>query len=268
MDTVSSAPLRSLKSLALLVLPFPRSLLSPLFFEVRLAALRARWLVSPARRLERRRLLARRSLRLHIGCGRNIVPGWLNIDVEAFPGVDLRYDMRRRFPFADESVARIFCEHLVMGLDYHADLPQFLSECHRVLEPDGVARFVAGNMAIYCRRYVEQGPAARAGRAIGFMADGEMLPEVDGVPDGWNVFDTRLEAINLVFRMNGHHRYAYDPETLAAALRRAGFSDIRPQTFGVSSVDDLALDRPDHRPESFYLEAVKTDRAPRRPSTA
>lgn len=29
-------------------------------------------------------------LKLHVGCGRTILPGWINLDASALPGVDLQ----------------------------------------------------------------------------------------------------------------------------------------------------------------------------------
>src|SRR5215471_15091639 len=70
--------------------------------------------------------------RLHIGCGQQAIPGWINIDNQGLPGVDQVLDVRSGLPFA--GVATIYAEHsLEHGL-------AFLVECRRVLLDEGVLR--------------------------------------------------------------------------------------------------------------------------------
>jgi hypothetical protein len=63
------------------------------------------------------------------------------------------------------------------------------------------------------------------------------------------VWRTPMHLINFFFRQNGEHLYAYDEETLAAVLTDAGFVSIRRREF------DLALDSPDRRDGTLYMEA-------------
>ena len=52
--------------------------------------------------------------RLHIGCGQEAIPGWINIDNRELPGVDRVLDVRQGLPFQDASAiyAEHFLEHL------------------------------------------------------------------------------------------------------------------------------------------------------------
>jgi predicted SAM-dependent methyltransferase len=51
-------------------------------------------------------------LRLHIGCGTNIRPGWVNIDCEArVPGVVTDVDPAA-LPYPDATVSEIVAEHV------------------------------------------------------------------------------------------------------------------------------------------------------------
>lgn len=204
------------------------------------ALTRRRWLNrrAPAARL----LSGRSSLHLHLGCGARIVPGWINIDAFERPGLDLRWDLRDPLPCPDGAAALIYSEHFLEHLE-RDDAEAFLRETLRLLAPGGVLRLGVPDAGLYLRAYAE-------GRRDFF----DRLRHLGGavVP-----LETPVEVINQVFRMGGHHRYAWDLETLDGALRRAGFADVRPFPPGRASRPDLCLDDPEHAFETLYVEAVK-----------
>jgi hypothetical protein len=68
---------------------------------------------------------------------------------------------------------------------------------------------------------------------------------------------TSMAMLNHVFHQCGEHHFAYDFETLAWALRQAGFLDVRQCSFGESSDPLLAIDRQEHSNYSLYVEAKK-----------
>src|SRR4029453_10033118 len=84
-----------------------------------------------------------REQRLHIGAGRESLPGWINIDNQGLPGVDQVLDVRQGLPFAD--VASIYAEHFLEHLTLDEGLA-FLKECRRVLRPDGILRLSTPNL--------------------------------------------------------------------------------------------------------------------------
>jgi SAM-dependent methyltransferase len=79
-------------------------------------------------------------LRLNLGCGRDIRPGWVNIDCAPLPGVDhvVDFDAKPVLPFDDMTVARSEGSHVIEHL--HNPLP-FMAELWRVTEPGGLASF-------------------------------------------------------------------------------------------------------------------------------
>lgn len=73
--------------------------------------------------------------RLNLGCGTDIRPGFVNLDVAALPGVDVVHDLDvLPLPFDDGTFAEIVCKDLLE----HIDLIGVLRECHRILVPGGL----------------------------------------------------------------------------------------------------------------------------------
>jgi SAM-dependent methyltransferase len=81
-------------------------------------------------------------LKLHLGCGRTILPGWVNVDIQRNDGVDVVADFDRcsttPLPFPDDSVIEIQAFHLIEHLSN--PLP-FMQELHRVARAGAKAVF-------------------------------------------------------------------------------------------------------------------------------
>ena len=81
-------------------------------------------------------------MKLHVGCGRNALAGWTNLDSQPLPGVDVVFDLdqchRAPLPFADDTVDEILASHVIEHLTQ--TLP-FMQELHRVAKPDATAVF-------------------------------------------------------------------------------------------------------------------------------
>jgi SAM-dependent methyltransferase len=78
-----------------------------------------------------------RPVRIDLGCGKNKPPGYIGVDREGLPGVDVVCDIgRESLPFDDDSVdvvrAHDFLEHI-------EDRILIMNEIYRVLKPAGLA---------------------------------------------------------------------------------------------------------------------------------
>jgi SAM-dependent methyltransferase len=75
-------------------------------------------------------------VRLNIGCGRNILPGWINIDISPLPGIDVVADLARcrevPLPFADDSVDEFLLSHVI---EHVHDVLGLMAELHRIAKP-------------------------------------------------------------------------------------------------------------------------------------
>jgi predicted SAM-dependent methyltransferase len=151
-------------------------------------------------------------LKIHVGCGSAILPGWLNIDIEALPGVDLVHDVRDGLPFED--VGLIFAEHFIEHLDFEAGFA-FMRECRRVLNNGGVLRLSTPNLDWVWRHQYHPGSWARDREAVRDCF--------------W---------VNRAFRGWGH-RFLYNSQTLAESLFDAGFATVEQVDYGSSRYPEL-----------------------------
>jgi len=76
--------------------------------------------------------------KLHLGCGKRILPGYINIDLYR-PEADLQLDITDLRPFADNSVDEIYLNAVFEHL-YTFQHRKALSEWRRVLRPGGLLR--------------------------------------------------------------------------------------------------------------------------------
>ncbi len=144
----------------------------------------------------------RAPLKLHLGCGGALKPGYINVDMRT----DLPNDMQAdccALPFANDTAELVEANHLIEHLGRH-DAERALREWNRVLRPGGRLIIECPNVREVAREFV-------LGR------------------------DERLDNIYGLQRGPGDtHLFGYTPESLADLLRRHGFERItqrKPETY-------------------------------------
>jgi predicted SAM-dependent methyltransferase len=110
-------------------------------------------------------------LKLHVGSGMERLEGWVNIDLQKLPEVDLALDVLIGLPFQDVEVA--FAEHFLEHLEV-ADALKFLIEIRRALAPGGRLRLSTPNLDWVWANVYRVGGAAddRASHAEGRLVMG------------------------------------------------------------------------------------------------
>jgi SAM-dependent methyltransferase len=80
---------------------------------------------------------------LHLGCGRNILPKWINLDISPLPGVDVVADLddcaKTPLPFDDNSIDKFLGVHV---LEHIRDYLSLMQELHRIAKPGAEAIFL------------------------------------------------------------------------------------------------------------------------------
>ena len=173
-----------------------------------------------------------RELKLHIGCGPCLLPGWINIDIHPAP---LATNVLWGLPFADGSARYVFLSHLLEHLFYPNDVHPFLVDIRRVLAPGGVVRIVVPDIAQCIAAYQNDDAEFFAQRRQHWGAgDGQttrmedFLAYAGAGPDPAWLFQA--------------HKFGYDFATLQRAIERAGFVDIERSAFNASRHAALQVD--------------------------
>lgn len=202
-------------------------------------------------RLTSRYLAHERVPRLHIGCGDNELPGWLNTELDP-KGGQIFLDATRPFPFASDQFQYIYSEHMIEHVGW-AQGGAMLRECWRVLKPGATIRLVTPDLERLTR--LLSGPLTDLERS--YL---DYCVRTYGLPDGPQ---PAVHVVNHFMRAWGH-QFIYDGKTLRQQLAGAGFTDIVPAPLEDSTHRELSgLAKADRMPagflalESLVLEARK-----------
>ena len=171
---------------------------------------------------------------LEIGSGPQRRPGFSTMDLSL--ASDYPFGLRVGLPFPDQSVDLIYAEHVLEHFSI-GDLRHLLRECVRVLKPKGRLSVVVPDARIFVDAYVKGDAKAFKDKYCGYEF---------GLP-----FDARMDILNYIFYMDGHHRYMFDVEGMLALLRRCGFSAVDQREF------DPRMDMAARQQESIYFMAQK-----------
>lgn len=81
-------------------------------------------------------------MKIDIGCGREPKEGFIGVDIEKFPEVQIVLDAgKQRWPWKDNSVEEVWCSHVVEHLTAKERI-HFVNELYRVLKPGAFATIV------------------------------------------------------------------------------------------------------------------------------
>jgi predicted SAM-dependent methyltransferase len=180
--------------------------------------------------------------RLHIGSGRERLEGWINIDAQELPGVDVVADVTKGLDFSNvEAIfAEHFIEHLPLAMAVH-----FLRESWRVLGRGGWIRLSTPNLDwVWSTHYkLDADPAGKRAAAL---------------------------ALNRAFH-GWRHQFLWNREMLGEALLACGFDEVRWCRYGESELPifrgierhETYTDVPD-LPHVIIVEARKGEAQPER----
>lgn len=202
------------------------------------------------RLLTPRNISTRNRSYLQLGCGEDVLSGFLNTDFFSNPRADAHVDARFPLPFAAGSFKGVYAHHIIEHLSY-SDAHALFREVVRVLQAGGVFRMVVPDLEVFIREYASTNPAEFRGIA-------QLLPPTHLESTMHRA--TALELIDHKFRDTKFNRHlsSWDWQTAQLRLSESGFSRIVLQQVGESLDPMLAgHDKPHWAPHSLYVEAVR-----------
>jgi predicted SAM-dependent methyltransferase len=99
---------------------------------------------------------------LNIGCGATFHGDWVNVDAApASPDV-IAHDLASGLPFPDGHFQAVYASHVLEHFDPDGGM-RLLRDCHRVLQPGGIARIVVPDLEPIAKSYLQSLEAAANG---------------------------------------------------------------------------------------------------------
>lgn len=179
-------------------------------------------------------------MKLHLGCGKRFIPGYVHIDAIDYPHVDHAASIDNLSFIADDSVDVIYTCHVLEHFK-RRDTVRVLREWHRVLRAGGVLR--------------------------------TSVPDFARLAEVYQRFQDLDQVIGPLFGRQDYlyniHYNVFDRATLERSLTEAGFVDVRPydwRTTDHAAVDDYSqayiphMDKENGVLISLNLEATKPGR--------
>lgn len=166
-------------------------------------------------------------MKLNLGCGHWILPGYVNVD--AAPSrlgqkPDVICDLRKLTPFEDGCAEEVLAVHVIEHF-WRWEVVAVLREWMRVLKPGAPLILECPNLQSACEEFLRD-PDAASG------------PGPEGQRTMWVFYgDPRWQDPLMV------HRWAYTPRSLAKVMEQAGLADIRqePAQFKLREPRDMRL---------------------------
>lgn len=177
-------------------------------------------------------------IKLHLGCGGVIIPGYVNIDLNIRPGIDLLSDLRR-LPFAPGGVDFIFACAVIEHFERN-EWRSVLAHWFTALKPGGTLRLSTSDFEACVAQYAAEG----------------------------NITDVTGLIIGGQRDFYDWHGMIFDFELLRGGLEEAGFGNVRRYDWretdiGKAGTDDYSqaylphMDKENGRLMALNVEADK-----------
>ncbi len=156
--------------------------------------------------------MSKKEIKLHLGCGKKILPGYINIDILPHPGVDIIADLRQ-LPIDDGSVDFIYsCANIEhFG---RKEWKKVLAHWFSKLKSGGKLRLSTADFAAACEKYLEH---KNVDELLGLIVGGQK-DEYD-----W-------------------HGMVFDFNSLKAGLEEVGFIDIKRYDWRKTDLAQMGVD--------------------------
>jgi predicted SAM-dependent methyltransferase len=140
-------------------------------------------------------------MKLHLGCGKRILKGYIHIDLSNYDHIDYHHDIRTLPMIKDNSVDLIYASHVFEYFD-RFEAKKVLAEWYRTLRNGGILRLAVPNFEVLSKIYQSS----------------KNLDLIIGPMYGrWEIKE------NLI----GYHKTVYDFKSLSNILYNSKFKTVR-----------------------------------------
>ena len=139
----------------------------------------------------------KRIIKLHLGCGKKYIPGFIHVDIRKFDHIDYIASVDNLNMFKDNSVNMIYASHILEHFK-RFETEKVLNEWYRVLEKGGILRVAVPDFEKIAKVYLKN----------------RNLDELIGLLYGGQTYE------------NNYHYRIFDFQSLSNILRKVGFKKI------------------------------------------
>jgi len=148
----------------------------------------------------------KKEIKLHLGCGKRYIPGFIHIDLDDFPHIDYRRNITKLPMFKNNSVDLIYCCHALEYFD-REEVKEVLKEWCRVLKRGGILRLAVPDFENIVKVYLKYKDLDHHG-ILGPLYGRTLIKTSKGE--------------KLIY-----HKTTYDFKSLKKILESVGFKNIR-----------------------------------------
>lgn len=180
--------------------------------------------------------------KLHFGCGRRRVEGWLNVDLL---DSDWNVDLCAKLPWADGVFDAVVGQQVIEHLDIEEALNGLLSELSRVMVPGGTLWLSCPDIKKICLAY-----STDKGCSI-------LESRIKRYPPAWLGRLPSQQIFNELFNQGGEHKNLFDFEFLSFLLQRAGFRDCTEESESIFLLENQGFHPRFDDDVALYVKCVK-----------
>jgi len=204
-------------------------------------------------------------MKLNLGCGNQTPEGWINVDYALgarlvkqplFSIINKKiklfnldwdkrifiHDLRKRFPWKDNSIDIIYTSHTLEHLSREEGL-HFLKNCFRVLRKDGLIRIIVPDLFAIVSKYIN-----------GITRADEFVEKLQVQYD--NPHDGRFKR-KLAPLIRFPHKCMYDSKSLLLIMKKIGFEAESKKPFKSVIPDITNIELPDRTEGAVIVEGKK-----------
>jgi len=153
-----------------------------------------------------------KEIKLHLGCGKRILPGYINIDIQQASGVDKVCDVRN-LPYEDNSIDFIYSCAAIEHFG-RKQWKEVLTHWFSKLKPGATLRLSTADFRQVCERYFEKGNVEEL---LGLV--------VGGQKDDYD-----------------WHGMIFDFELMRKGMEEVGFENVRRYDWRKTDIGEMGFD--------------------------